>query len=1322
MKFAKNTLRKWYTNTYGFFPNVPKANEEQFYKKVNEDYKRENEAAVKVIKEKTKTKNQERYKFTKKVKQFLEPKAAVRVEGYKQVANDVTKHVVKKLTQGIFERVKKRSTPKFAHLRYWIMDNSTNRYYAYDSGFESNVIGKELEVGKLYILNESMQKHKIISGEKWADVKEQVQSMSGVAFFKAVASDKEAWEEYLSKETGDIKSTLSYSASALLAAMLVGLTDTDTEVNEPFHKRRLRDSADEIYIANKFMTYCVDPEASSWDTFITEDTHENLETLSDLKQSCAAKALIRIYADSYKKVFGKPLTIESIVRVCKGRTYDGGEVELTVTELTKWFREHNVGLEIYNVDNRLIHEYTPAKFHRALRPRRTRLIYQNEHIEAIRLLKQFEQKTTYTLDADNDEIFNTVRIPKLNDHNYRYYALCNDVKEVLPAIQKGIKIMLPGIVLCETMYILFNGPLNDILKELFDAGYTPYISTRSGISITGITLPFIQIPYEGRFPSIDIEILSVSQGVGETEFKVDSVEQYIAIQQHRETFNTLLMNKNTLSEMDESVSEIFDKCTPSIALGKCGSIRQNFTAVSRDEVLEIDHSKFYASCLHNLPYLPVVSPFDTFTAFNSKVDRIKSDELYLVKVKERTDLYNQDRTLMFGWELLVVKERLSIEIIAYLPLITRPINPVREAIEALFSNKQIPMHFIKAIPNHAIGKCGQKYKRHRHTCAFKNEDDAIEYMKDMKGGARFPFCDGVWLVNSIKEVRLKDGFTPIRVATLGEARLQMFMLTERLQQDGFKVLGYHTDALYVQAPKQAIEKLSYIRKGLNKPFGGYKLTNEKLPPTLPIPQLKIEGNFKIYVIEKEQRTLDFYFSKHEDFDEYSRDQVRSRIKPYTVAMCKGGRGKTFAIIDYALNKYKKEEILVVCPWNSQAKTIVSTYRVNAVTVNKLQGEGISDDQHVTAEALDNYKCIILDEIMLPTHRQLCKIWDIMKDNPSIEFLATGDPCQLDAIGDVIDNERKKTYVLKMFPNVLQLHINKRIRPEHRARLYAIEKDIFSGNFTVEELVAKHFSSQTIKSLAQIKELNIKRAVSYLNSSSKTLNNHIHTYYPHSKHMAAQVKTLSNGTTYYYHGFLICKSNLHFMEDKVKKKCYPNYIYKIMGMNNKTFELEDVLFEENYKVSHETIMKHFSLPYCNTVHSSQGDKIAEKFVIADWQSGLVDMKWINTAITRTTNLDDVYFLDCNLTNLNAKTMATEMVRGYKHQDAKANRAIDESQFVTPDWILANYRKNKICRCCGGFMSFERGAACKVTVNRLDNSKAHIQDNCELLCLNCNKTLK
>jgi hypothetical protein len=303
-------------------------------------------------------------------------------------------------------------------------------------------------------------------------------------------------------------------------------------------------------------------------------------------------------------------------------------------------------------------------------------------------------------------------------------------------------------------------------------------------------------------------------------------------------------------------------------------------------------------------------------------------------------------------------------------------------------------------------------------------------------------------------------------------------------------------------------------------------------------------------------------------------------------------------------------------------------------------------------------------------------------------------------------------------------VNKRLGSEaDRVRLAIIKEDIFSKRYTPEEIVRKHFGTAIINKLDDLKANNIQRGVSFFDASALTVNNTIHTFYTHLRRKIDQVKTLENGITYYFGGRLTCRESLTLQN----KKLHPNYNYKIIGMTKKHFTLQDELYDSlTFEVSHQQIVANFFLPYVNTVHSTQGHAIKEKFVITDWHDNLrmIDMQWLYTAITRCKRLSDVYFLEERLSKFNVDTIIVKMIAGYKYQDKRAKRPVNEETYVKPHHIKDRYIACQ-GRCelttCGAYMTFNKHNKNKVSVNRLDNALGHEYDNFNLICRVCNSRL-
>ena len=78
-----------------------------------------------------------------------------------------------------------------------------------------------------------------------------------------------------------------------------------------------------------------------------------------------------------------------------------------------------------------------------------------------------------------------------------------------------------------------------------------------------------------------------------------------------------------------------------------------------------------------------------------------------------------------------------------------------------------------------------------------------------------------------------------------------------------------------------------------------------------------------------------------------------------------------------------------------------------------------------------------------------------------------------------------------------------------------------------------------------------------------------------------------------------------------------------------------------------------------------------------------------------------------------------VEGYKQQDKKGNRHINEKTYVGPTWCIE--KSKGCCEKCGVKFEIELNN-CKLTsyftAQRLDNNFAHTIDNCQAWCVYCN----
>ena len=158
---------------------------------------------------------------------------------------------------------------------------------------------------------------------------------------------------------------------------------------------------------------------------------------------------------------------------------------------------------------------------------------------------------------------------------------------------------------------------------------------------------------------------------------------------------------------------------------------------------------------------------------------------------------------------------------------------------------------------------------------------------------------------------------------------------------------------------------------------------------------------------------------------------------------------------------------------------------------------------------------------------------------------------------------------------------------------------------------------------------------------------------------------------------------------------------------------------------ELIRNNFIHGYCRTCHSFQGASIDDSITIFDWNHPCVSWKWLWTAITRSRDLDKVFFYNGNCPEYNLQLLPgylKKKIDGYEEQDKKAGRKYEEEKYITVDWLKSCY--GKACCNCGDSFIFEvkhSRPTSNLTADRKDNSIAHTIDNVAPLCITCNTSL-
>lgn len=216
------------------------------------------------------------------------------------------------------------------------------------------------------------------------------------------------------------------------------------------------------------------------------------------------------------------------------------------------------------------------------------------------------------------------------------------------------------------------------------------------------------------------------------------------------------------------------------------------------------------------------------------------------------------------------------------------------------------------------------------------------------------------------------------------------------------------------------------------------------------------------------------------------------------------------------------------------------------------------------------------------------------------------------------------------------------------------------------------------------------------------------------------KTIIINDVIYFKGLnIICRKPIRIK----KQKLFINFSYEIIHFDSTSITLLDKLTEEKFVLDHSQL-KYFSLGYCMTGHASQGLTIPGKISIFDVDCRYASREWFYTAITRTTNLKNVYiYLPDEKASIlqQLKTIITERIGHHKLSDVK--RPYREEDYVDVKWVLKELtRTQNFCEECHQNYDLLSNTIYQFSIDRVDNDRAHVKDNCRIICRICNISKK
>ena len=165
---------------------------------------------------------------------------------------------------------------------------------------------------------------------------------------------------------------------------------------------------------------------------------------------------------------------------------------------------------------------------------------------------------------------------------------------------------------------------------------------------------------------------------------------------------------------------------------------------------------------------------------------------------------------------------------------------------------------------------------------------------------------------------------------------------------------------------------------------------------------------------------------------------------------------------------------------------------------------------------------------------------------------------------------------------------------------------------------------------------------------------------------------------------------------------------------------------------QSIVNHqnFRYTYSRTGHSCQGQTIQKRLCIHLYESEfLCSKRWFWTAITRSTNLKNVYIQIVQNTDPTSKDFhwfASRKLELYKMTDQDKNQNNEEYDLKTmKEMLRINYGqqcRGLMDRTCDNMLSMEANSPDSMSFDRINNSMGHRIDNLRIVCLSCNRMAK
>ena len=1034
----------------------------------------------------------------------------------------------------------------------------------------------------------------------------------------------------------------------------------------------------------------------------------------------------------------KTLSRKKILELLNTTEEDIHEYGISINNMKKVFQFFNLPVKLYNYQCQLIFQYIPSDYYRGHRKIIFTALIKNNHIYPINAnqdrLSQVDAKENSRSSRASGEASLDIKVSKnfyITDKTAPpKYKMFSHIDELLKLTDQD-----------EYYLIHKDNNLMEVLYQFKKVGYEPYIRYRAG-KISDLKIKFTyksadtkriirrkaqpyNIPTKTLEKDMTVNYIISTQDLSkdtlERDIDADTEEKYNRIAEAMFIFNKKLFSSSHMSQYDDVDIEILDECRTVVPLGY---LEKN---IDVNELVEIDRSKAFTWAFNQISKIPIFNAFDSWKAWDGTLDinRLSSLTLYKVEVLKGNMFFNKKFNIIYG-KFLRKMDLTNIKIIYYkIPSYIHKVN-YKSIVNELWDtqlgddeddDKQIK----KKIANINFGMLEKSNNTSQRSDIFNSLKEACYYQR--KHGGRIYALeediheredeeerrhkgDTYFVLNTTVRQKLVNGFRYIKELLLQYHNYAMYEAYTKLEAKGVKVYSVKSDAFTIHQddlskvrpnPNHFIKSYREGILNFESAIGNWRVSTSRI--NYPTEKYKFKYNKLIPIPIQENEPLDVV-------DEWDTEAVCKQIIPNSPCMIRAkfaGSGKSY--IGQYLNKMGYN-VLFVVPHNRLSQEIEG----EATTLNMFFSIPVNKGDDLPCFDHSDFNVIFFDEIFMSNIYIYNKIREFVKNNPDKIIIGAGDTKQLPPINDLTNTQQHDQYadqcIDKIFKYSMYLKICKRVGEEDRIKLDEMYNDFWERNMPLRDFIEKYFR---YTSKINPEHMNI----AYTNIRCKSVSDEVR-------------KKLGKKGLYEVGEEMICRLYLKTDEGA---KFNANIRYKILCINSWGITIENIKDKKKHTLTEELLNKHFRYGYCATCHSCQGASINNNITIHEWdRSYLVSREWVWTSLTRARDFNKVAFFK----NEKAEEKMEQQllinylknkIEGYKKQDLKAGRELNENNFVDVNFCME--RLKGTCQKCGGDFHIEikKGAlSSNFTCQRVDNNFSHTKDNCVAYCNYCNCSSK